>query len=479
MALLYRTFLFVRTGLCVSFLAGLWVPSPVQAQVLTPAETATVEVSPFTVENIVVDETAENALKARENAFAQAQVKAFLALAEKTGPSGHTVPAPAPAVLAPMIQDYEVTSEKLSSKRYIGTYTFRFDEQAVRQYFGQQGLAVNTEMAGPAQVAQEQEAPVGIGAQAPSQDQAVPEGHSAQAQGPLLVLPFLEDADGRLQLWTPANGFLKAWASASDLGIGPIPLIVPMGDLADVSAVGDDEALHYDPRNMTALVQRYGADSAVVLVARRVPEGLDIKIYSATGGGPAYVTTKRMFSATGQDEASLYGGAVAMVRQVFQSGWQKTAEAVPQEALAAEPAPAVPARNMAIETTFPRGEAQEGDHQGVTTVRVAFGSLGEWANVQKALARVSGVYNMSLKALSPREAYLDLAHHGNRMALQAALAQAGLVLAQSPRGQTAALGTPVYDLSLQGEASAENIAPQAGGGGAVAPEKPQSREWHF
>ena len=98
---------------------------------------ATAASSLFTVENVQVDVTAANALEARQQAFEEAQFLAFEELTKRM------LSAPQPAdyrnlpvqTISSLVQDYEVKDEKLSAKRYIGTYTFRFRDNAVRKYF--------------------------------------------------------------------------------------------------------------------------------------------------------------------------------------------------------------------------------------------------------------------------------------------------------------------------------------------------------
>lgn len=90
----------------------------------------------YTVEGVEVDVTAANAVKAREEALKQAQVKAFEQLALNTmgeeGMSAYTMPD-ADTVMA-LVQDFEVTNEQLSSRRYKGIFTVRFRPALAQQY---------------------------------------------------------------------------------------------------------------------------------------------------------------------------------------------------------------------------------------------------------------------------------------------------------------------------------------------------------
>ncbi|MEC8664523.1 MAG: hypothetical protein VXY16_03530, partial [Pseudomonadota bacterium] len=90
----------------------------------------------FTVQDVKVDVTSENAAKAREEAFGKAQMKAFEILVERLASSGEAanITPPDYITVSSLVRDFEITNEQLSSVRYIGTYTFRFKKEAVRQY---------------------------------------------------------------------------------------------------------------------------------------------------------------------------------------------------------------------------------------------------------------------------------------------------------------------------------------------------------
>lgn len=103
--------------LCLAIIAGLAVALPAQAQT-----------DPYTVTGVKVDVTAANAVDARTKAFGQAQQAAFVQLAQHflTPDQAKGFQPPAPEQITPLVNDFEVTNEQLSSVRYVGTYTFRF-----------------------------------------------------------------------------------------------------------------------------------------------------------------------------------------------------------------------------------------------------------------------------------------------------------------------------------------------------------------
>lgn len=329
---------------------------------LIPATAMAQSANPlFTVENVTVDVTDENALKAREKAFSEAQVKAFQELSSRMLSEAQSVEVPSVMVISTMIQDYEVSDEKLSSKRYIGTYKFRFKDRAVKQYFSGQGAQ-----------------------------------YTDVASRPMLVLPFFETGQGTA-LWSGENPWLKAWSSASNLSSGLVPLLVPLGDLSDVSDIGDDEALTYSRRNLQNLVERYGASEAVIAIAKPEGTGLNIQIYRTDRAQPEYVQQVMERALPNQPQDQIYTRAVQSVKQALSKDWKK----------------------KTVVDAAQRGSIQ---------VHLTFSSLQEWSNLQRALKRVYGITNTELKALSPREAYVEIVYEGTFDRLKLALQQADLYL---------------------------------------------------
>jgi len=94
--------------------------------------------NPYEVTGVPVDVTAADAATARDQAIVQGQRKAFGMLMEQLvgADKAATIQTPSDAALANMVQDFEVESERLSSVRYIGVMTFRFDADSVNALIG-------------------------------------------------------------------------------------------------------------------------------------------------------------------------------------------------------------------------------------------------------------------------------------------------------------------------------------------------------
>jgi hypothetical protein len=377
MAIIYNAFARAGTVLCLSFAVFLVLAGPVRA-----ADDL------FTVEGIKVDVTAENAMAARDQAFEQAQKQAFEALTVRMvadGGAGVGVGAADMDVISSLIQDYEITEEKLSSVRYIGTYTFRFKARAVERYFGHSGVQ-----------------------------------YTDVVSKPLLVLPFYEQG-GRTVIWSPGNEWIQAWNRAEALG-GVVPVIVPLGDLQDVQNIGEDQALTYDVAALSDMLGRYSANEAAVAVAepadgfaqagapQDAAQGLlRIHLYRTDSIRPEYVQQIEVQANPGQTRAGVFDEAVREVHAALQRDWkQKTTIATPQASR--------------------------------IKVRVPISSLQEWAQTQKTLERISGISEVVLQSLTPTAAFVDIMFQGTENRLRLALQQADMTLLLPDGGAMTGLG---------------------------------------
>lgn len=94
--------------------------------------------NPYVVSGVPVDVTAADAATARDQAIVEGQRKAFSMLVEQLvgADQAATIPVPGDSQLSGMVQDFEVESERLSSVRYIGVMTYRFDAASVDAIIG-------------------------------------------------------------------------------------------------------------------------------------------------------------------------------------------------------------------------------------------------------------------------------------------------------------------------------------------------------
>ena len=190
---------------------------------------------------------------------------------------------------------------------------------------------------------------------------------------------------------------MQAWASARNLSQGLVPVVVPLGDLQDVSDIGDDEALSYSPQNLNAMLSRYNASEAVIAIAKPQGTAVNIQLYRTDRSRPEYVHQILERALPGQDHSQIYSRAVGSVQNALKQDWKKKTVA-------------------------------DVSQKGTLDVHVSFNSLQEWSNVQRKLSRVSAISDVSLKALSPKDAYLTLTYAGTFERVKIALEQSDLFL---------------------------------------------------
>jgi hypothetical protein len=352
----------------------------------------------FTVSAVKVDVTAENAVAAREKAFAQAQSVAFMALAVKLlgDVDVATYKAPDPSVISLMIKDFEITDERLSAVRYIGTYTFRFDGDAVRNHFKLRGV------------------------------------HYTDVESkPVLILPFYQWGS-RTILWQDDNPWLQAWSNQQEPSGQLVPVVVPLGDIRDVGDIGDNEALTYHRAGLQSMLDRYGAGEAIILMAAPgpdaggVPATLDVLMYRTDGPGPEYVRTLKIQPDAGSSAAGLYEKAEKEVRAAIQKDWKTQTVVDPVE-----------------------------DNKEMT-VMVHYSTMQQWVETRQAMRRVSGISEMRVKSVTAREAKVELQFSGGENRLRLALEQADMVLSPSQQPDQAAYG---YDSPVVYEVYLKKYAP--------------------
>lgn len=354
----------------------------------------------YTVENVEVDVTADNAVQARENAMEEAQVKAYRMLAEKLLPPEEfeVFETPDSTTISALVQDFEVTNEQLSAVRYKGVFTVRFRPGAMRSRLAAGGT---------------------------------PYVEDVVQAGSLLVFPFYQYGS-RMTLWEPSNEWMKAWVRPQE-GEAESLTIVPMGDLLDVSQVRDDQALTYAPEMMKRMMARYEAEEAAILIAAPkrtgveadAPLSLDVRLYEVGESGPEYMRSVSIDSLPEEGRDAFYDRSVREVKNMLRGNWKQKRVITPAQIRFFE-------------------------------ARVHFTSVQEWVKTKNVLDRLPGMQTILIKGLKPKQAEVQLQYAGDEDHLRQALQRAGIVM-QAGYGQqagyvpgysNAAAGSLVYDLSM-------------------------------
>ena len=190
----------------------------------------------FEIQGITAEAAADNPSAARDAALATAQKSGLGQLLARLG--GDAARSLADGLTeeatTALVQDFAVESEKITAKNYNGVFTVRYRPDGVRALLA--GRAVD---------------------------------FSEVASSPLLILPIAV-VSGRAILFEERTPWRAAWDDPSILN-GLVPLIVPEGDLQDVTLISGAEALAGDSAKLDAIARKYQAGG--VLIATVTTDG--------------------------------------------------------------------------------------------------------------------------------------------------------------------------------------------------------------
>lgn len=437
----YRHLEMLRTVFCTAFLTlftmmmvcsvtPAWAQHAVQEVIsenlndgIEGVEADIVISNPYIISDINVDITADNAVKAREQAFEAAQIKGYQMLAKRLLSEEALKEFKTPDIntVAMLVQDYEVSDEKLSATRYKGTYQIRYSQHAFAQHNAQ-----------------------AMGLQ-------------RKIQGESLILPFYE-ANGQATLWQE-NPFMTAWRKALSNNM-QYHFILPVGDIEDLSQIRDGQALSYNPVDLRAMQARYQAQNIVILQAipeiiRDKVQKVSVSMYRAESYGPKLSRQIVVQVYAGEVQEQFYNRVVAEVRKELQLMEKRQRDLHnPRRNIAFNP---LPSRNMGDAFVAPlTGEAK------IISAEVNFNAVREWIKIKKSLEYVAGIKSVRVKSLSPRKAIVDLAIQSDMTRLQDALQYAGLGLKKinvdpDNVGKTATY--MIYSVRASGRSISRNLDP--------------------
>lgn len=365
-----------RVTLLLTLIVGL-------AATVWPAVAQTPQV--FTVRNVAVDQTATTAAEAREAAFAEGQRKAFRQLLERLTPRAQhaQLPRPTNAQIADLIENFEVQSERASAVRYIATYTFRFNPDGIRALMRRSNVPFSETYARP-----------------------------------LVVLPVYHEGDVAV-LWDEPNPWLAAWRALPPAD-GLQPLIVPLGDLADIGLISAEQAQRGEAERTAAIANKYGAGGAVLVEAiidRANPARpvAQIAVTRYDGGGGDQTLVESYTANAGEEADALLARAAAQTASAIEEQWKSDV-------------------------------ALQFGHEASLVTEVVFAALGDWVAMRERLAETAMVRRTEVLNLSRNRAQLELHYIGTESGLRLALAQRDLLLDRDSAGWQLSLrraGAPV------------------------------------
>lgn len=328
----------------------------------------------YEVLGVEVDVTAKTATAARDTALADGHGLAFRRLLERlTLRADHgRLPDLTSEGIAAYVKDFSVAQEKTSATRYLASLDFRFKQADVRRLLMDYGIQF-----------------------------------AETFSKPVLVLPVYREA-GALLLWDSPNPWRDAW-EAVPLSGGLVPLVLPLGDLTDIAAIGAEQAARGDDQRLAAAADRYGTDDVLVALAARGvdPHGggtlLEVSI-SRYGTPIGEQTLVRTFAGqTGETQKALLARAAARIMVEVENGWK-------YDNLLRFGDPAIIAASVPIE------------------------GLRDWLIVRDRLSEVASIRYTDLVLLSRLEVRVNLHFIGGADQLILGLAQADLVLTQEEGG---------------------------------------------
>jgi len=348
----------------------------------------------FTVSDIPVDVTADNAVSAREQAHQEGQRDGLSRLLRRLVPANNhaNLPSVDQLPVERYVQNFQIADERLSNTRYLANMTIAFDPQQVRELLQAERLPF-----------------------------------SEKVSAPLVVVPLYEDPSGSV-IWPDNNPWWAAWADELDSESG-LRLLMPLGDLEDSSSVTVDQARSGDTIALRRLASRYGAKDAVVMSATPLGEqtaGEPVKIRLAarrTGGTQAVGRSFVLEGAPGEPLDNVLRGAVAQLQNSLDEQWKSS-------------------HLLRLDTG------------GLMFVEVPIRDLGEWVKINQDLENLSEVSQIEISSFAQERVQIQIYYLGDEQSFEQALGRLGLALSREgeqwllqPRGTDPRFNEPATGTS--------------------------------
>ncbi len=327
--------------------------------------------SVFTVRGIAIDAQANSATAARQAAIGAGQREALTALMRRlTVVDPALLPEPPSAdLLTAMVNGFSLTDELVAPTRYRAELSVDFAPEAVRRFLRESGVA-----------------------------------YAETESKPQLVIAVFGAGAGAT-VWDDGNPWRRAWLERPPRG-GLVPLVMPLGDIIDLSTLDAAQALAPDRDALSALAERYNTDEIIVTVAEMPnlgaadapAQGVGLSV-SVRRVGPAHNDRRdyRLAGEAGETQRALFYRAINQVVEALEGEW-KSANLV------------------------------RFDQETELALAVPLSTLGDWVAVRERLARLPIVAGVELASLSRAEADVTLRYFGTPAQLNLALKQADLVL---------------------------------------------------
>ena len=322
----------------------------------------------FSVSGVHVDESAETAAAARDQALAIGQRKAFdEVVARLTLPEDRRgLGTPNQNDINNMVRDFGVSNEKTSSVRYIADMTVRFKENELRNYLRFRDIPF------------------------------------AELQSkPVIIVPVYHSG-GYTSLWDDPNPWRDIWSRNFASG-GLVPVKAPIGDLQDIGIVSAEQAENGSIDRLNELARRYGANVAVVasatILGETGAETVDVTATRYDAGGAPQIFGVTETTQPGESLNETLVRAAKGVKDQLSDGWKRA--------------------NL---INYGTG--------GQLMVFIPITGLDDWARIEERIIDSPLVRNSRVVAMSRREVQIAVDYVGSTDQLRTALAQQNLSLSQ-------------------------------------------------
>lgn len=530
--------------MCVVFFSGVFFSGASYGFAESSSEVQS-EDNPWEVRNLKIDQTAENAVVARTKAMAEAKRQAFQKLVERNLPAEEVkgFKIPDDKIINSVVQDFEIEDEQISANQYVANFTVRFKRRVlelIQVNIGMKGVlapppstiaaaglspapspsvtvtkpavsAVATEALSPPPVTptpkQEMTTSLPVAGGVPSTAQSKPDDKKPPVLKPkapivsrgVLVLPYLQNISGKLRLWEDPNPWMQAWQTSPLTTPWGRNIILPVGDINDISSGSSDAIWSGDTRVVEKLRAKYNVQEVILAVINKSGPSVTIDVYHYGDGILSPKQTLTPYVANMDGDAP-YRQSVQEVLKHMQSSPEEQAKkddivasiaaqvvettpdviplaspvdeksvpdaneraqltlAPPREkpmvkttdaassATAVPPASVVQAPVAPQRALAPPSPVLPSTETGAVNVEAGLSGISSWLNIQKRLAEISPVPDVKVKSLTSSKASFSVRFPGSFDDLKTSLALKGMILSGPLPGGGASAA--VYDLRL-------------------------------
>lgn len=308
----------------------------------------------FAVTGVSVDATGETATQARDAALAEGQIKASDRLLRRftLHEDWQALPQVDAAMAERLVAGVGVANERSSATRYLADMTVRFRPQPVKDLLRNSGVRFTATQAAPS-----------------------------------LLLPVL-DTPGVRVLFDDPNPWRNAWEQVNVTN-SLVPLLLPLGDLEDFSAINAGDAINADWEGLRQIAEKYGVNQVIVAHAQ-APEGSNLKVnlIRVTPGSREVIER----SYQGETLEAAAKTAAQGIQDSLVSSWK-------------------------AENAVAFGLSQN------LRASVEFASLSEWLAIRDRLNATPIVEGVDINAVSPTGAQVSVRVAGSTESLAASLAE--------------------------------------------------------